>query len=197
MLFLLCLFKKVFIFVKKIIMKSTKFSILIILLSLLLTSCNVSWHAQYEYLNKVPRNESVAINNSEINKINNEVNELALVELGESQFDSVKKINSFVFTQNSIFTNKLNNVTESSKLLKSNVIIPTKISAKHTYSQAQEMSSSSSLNWIVRLLLQVLVLALLLTLLGYLLPTNVFNWVLSILLVLFVIYLIFYLIRWL
>lgn len=197
MLFLLCLFKKVFIFVKKIIMKSTKFSILIILLSLLLTSCNVSWHAQYEYLNKVPRNEAVAINNSEINKINNEVNELALVELDKNQFDSVNKINSFVFTQNSIFTNKLNNVTESSKLLKSNVIIPTKISAKHTYSQAQEMSSSSSLNWIVRLLLQVLVLALLLTLLGYLLPTNVFNWVLSILLVLFVIYLIFYLIRWL
>ncbi|MDI6833438.1 MAG: hypothetical protein QMD02_06310 [Bacteroidales bacterium] len=178
-------------------MKSFKFSILFILLSLLLASCNVSWHAQYEYLNKVPRNEAVAINNSEINKINNVVNELALVELGKSQFDSVKKINSFVFTQNSIFTNKLNNVTESSKLFKSNVIIPTKISAKHTYSQVQEMSSSSSLNWIISLLLQVLVLALLLTLLGYLLPTNVFNWVLSILLVLFVIYLIFYLIHWL
>jgi len=178
-------------------MNSFKFSILIILLSLLLASCNISWQAQYEYLNKVPRNEAVASNNSEINKINNEVNELALVELGKSQFDSISKINSFIFTQNSIFTNKLNNITESSKLLKNNVIIPTKILAKHTYSQAQEMRNSSSLNWIISLLLQVLVLALLLTLLGYLLPTNVFNWVLSILLVLFVIYLIFYLIRWL
>ncbi|HOH94174.1 MAG TPA: hypothetical protein PLL70_05895 [Bacteroidales bacterium] len=178
-------------------MKSFKFSILIIVLSLLLVSCNVSWHAQYDFLNKVPRNDAVISNNGEINKINNEVNEIALVDLDKSQFDSINKINSFIVKPNSIFTNKINKIAESTKLLKSNVIIPTKISAKHTYSQVQEMSSSSSLNWIITLLLEVLVLALILTLLGYLLPTNVFNWVLTILLILFIIYLIFYLIHWL
>ena len=177
-------------------MKSFKFSILIVLLSLLLMSCNVSWHAQYEFLNKVPRNEAITSNNSEITKINNEVNKLAFVEVDKSQFDSISKINSFISKQNSIFTNKLNKVAES-QLPKRDVIISTKISAKHTYSPAQEMSSSSSLNWIITLLLEVLVLALILTLLGFLLPTKVFNWFLSILLILFVIYLIFYLVRWL
>lgn len=177
-------------------MKSFKFSILIFVLSLLLVSCNVSWHAQYDFLNKVPRNDAVISNNGEINKINNEVNEIALVDLDKSQFDSINKINSFIVKPNSIFTNKISKVAES-QLIKKDVIIPTKISAKHTYSQVQEMSSSSSLNWIITLLLEVLVLALILTLLGYLLPTNVFNWVLTILLILFIIYLIFYLIHWL
>jgi len=160
-------------------------------------SCNVSWHAQYEFLNKVPRNEAITSNNSEITKINNEVNKLEFVEVDKSQFDSISKINSFIFKQNSIFTNKINKIAESTKLLKGNVIIPTKISAKHTYSQAQEMSSSSSLNWVFTLLLEALLLALILTLLGYLLPTIIFNWVLTLLLILFIIYLIFYLIHWL
>ena len=75
-------------------MKSFIFSILIFLLSLLLVSCNVSWHAQYDFLNKVPRNDAVISNNGEINKINNEVNVIALVDLDKSQFDSINKINS-------------------------------------------------------------------------------------------------------
>jgi cation transport ATPase len=159
-------------------------------------SCNVSWHAQYEFLNKVPRNEAITSNNSEITKINNEVNKLAFVEVDKSQFDSISKINSFISKQNSIFTNKLNKVAES-QLIKRDVIIPTKISAKHTYSQAQEMSSRSSLNWVFTLLLEALLLALILTLLGYLLPTIIFNWVLTLLLIFFVIYVIFYLVHWL
>ncbi|HNT70049.1 MAG TPA: hypothetical protein PKI83_00115, partial [Bacteroidales bacterium] len=103
-------------------MKSFKFSILIIVLSLLLVSCNVSWHAQYDFLNKVPRNDAVISNNGEINKINNEVNEIALVDLDKSQFDSINKINSFIVKPNSIFSNKINKIAESTKLLKSNVI---------------------------------------------------------------------------
>ncbi len=177
-------------------MKVFKFLVKIIVLSLLIVSCNVSSQARYAHLNKVPRNEMVSSDNVQINKINNQFNNLGLFDLDKSNFDSISQINSTTLVQNSILNNKKNKVSEN-KLTKNDFVFPAKISAKHTYSQAQEMSSSSSLNWIVTLLLEVLVLALVLTLLGFLLPTKVFNWVLSILLILFVIYLIFYLIRWL
>lgn len=177
-------------------MKLFKFLVKIIVLSLLIVSCNVSSQARYAHLNKVPRDEMVISNNVQINKINNQFNNLGLFDLEKSNFDSISQINSTTLVQNGILNNQKNKVSEN-KLTKNDLVFPAKISAKHSYSQAQELNSSLSLNWIISLIFQVLILALVLTLLGFILPTKVFNWVLSILLILFVIYLIFYLLRWL
>ncbi len=177
-------------------MKIVKFLVKIVVLSLLLASCNVSSQARYAHLNKVPRNEMIISNNVQINKINNQFNNLGLFDIDKIKFDSISQIPSNTLMQNGISNNKINKVTEN-KLIKNNLLFSTKITAKHSYSQIQELNNSTSINWIISLILQVLVLALLLTILGYILPVKVFNWVLSILLILFLIYLIFYLLRWL